>query len=405
MRDVCPGQPVTAATSVPAVQLAVWLLLVLVGLNLRPFLTAPGPVLQQVQAETGLGNGTAAFLTTLPFLLMGGLALVGPRLARRFGEQTTLLTALMLLATGAGARLLVDSEVGLVLTALLAGTGIASVQALMPGVAKRWFGERTALAMGLYSAAMVGGGALGALVSPWVSSISGDWHPGLAVWGLPVLCAWLLWLWLAPAADDPATTPVSVRRFMHFPRAWLLALFFGLANSGYASLVAWLPLYFQGYGMARQTSGNLMAWMALFQAAGALLMPLLVSGSRDRRASLYAVLILQATGFAGFALLPMSAPALWIAVAGFGLGGSLSLCLTLCLDHLPQARAAGSLAAFMQGVGFLINALGPWIIGVLLDSGGAFETAWWCHAGLVLMLLLVVQRFSPEGYARVLKTP
>ncbi|NVK41854.1 MAG: cyanate transporter [Oceanospirillaceae bacterium] len=405
MNDGFEYRPGLDLAPAPAVRLGGFLLLVLVGLNLRPFLTALGPVLQQVQVDARLDNTTAAALTTLPFLLMGGLALAGPRLSRSFGEQTALLGALMLLVLGAAGRLLIDTGTGLLMTALVAGTGIAAVQALMPGIAKRWFGERVGPAMGLYSAALVGGGALGALVSPAFSELAGDWRPGLAIWALPALIAWLLWLWLAPKTNAETSAPVSLRHFMRLRRAWLLALFFGLANSGYSSLVAWLPSFYQGLGIRAQATGQLLAWMAMFQAAGALLMPLLLRGSRDLRIPLYAVMLLQVAGFAGFALAPLAVPAAWIAVAGFGLGGCFSLCLTLCLDHLQDARKAGSLAAFMQGVGFAITALGPWAVGTLLDRGGDFAIAWWFHAGLAVLLMLSARHFDPAGYARALKTP
>jgi CP family cyanate transporter-like MFS transporter len=84
------------------VALGGFLLLMLVGLNLRPFLTSVGPVLTAVQADTGMGQGVAAVLTALPFMLMGLLALAGAGLAQRFGEQRTLLCALLLLALGSG---------------------------------------------------------------------------------------------------------------------------------------------------------------------------------------------------------------------------------------------------------------------------------------------------------------
>lgn len=406
------GQPASLvmaadATAAPVVghSAGLWgfALLLLVGLNLRPFLTSVGPVLNTLQADTGMGHGMAAILTTLPFVMMGLLALAGAALAQRFGEQRTLLCALLLLALGCGARLLADSATSLILTAILAGTGVATVQALMPGVCKRWFAGRIALAMGLYSAALVGGGAMGALVSPALVTLTADWRPGLAIWALPALLAWGLWLWRAPensAAADPASEAVSVRACFSRRRAWLLALYFGLANSGYASLVAWLPSFYVDQGVDAQSAGSLLAWMALFQAAAALLMPLSVRGSLDRRVGLYVVMLLQLLGFAGFALAPQVAPLLWVALAGFGLGGCFSLCLIVSLDHLPGARAAGALAAFVQGIGFLITAVGPWLVGALRDGGGDFTDAWWLHGAIAFGMLLVSVRFNPAGYGR-----
>jgi CP family cyanate transporter-like MFS transporter len=41
----------------------------------------------------------------------------------------------------------------------------------------------------------------------------------------------------------------------------------------------------------------------------------------------------------------------WVASVGIGLGGFFSMSLIVTLDHLPDARLAGALAAFVQGVG------------------------------------------------------
>ncbi|MBM2768288.1 cyanate transporter [Burkholderia anthina] len=375
-------------------------LLVLAGLNLRPFLTAFGPVLDLVRADTGLGFRAAALLTTLPFVLMGVVAGIGVGLARRIGEQRALTGALALIAAGCTARLWTGSSAGLVVTAIVAGAGVAVVQSLAPGLAKRWFVDRLPLAMGLYSAALVGGGAFGAVASPWLAA-HGGWRLSLAVWAVPALVTLALWRAKAPhdtAHAAAASTPVAA--FARIPRAWQLALFFGLSNSGYASLVAWLPAFYHSVGMSPQASGNLLAWMALFQAAGALAMPMLAKRAHDRRPVLWLTLALQTAGFVGFATMPALAPWMWVASVGLGLGGFFSMSLIVTLDHLPDARLAGALAAFVQGVGFLTVASSPWLIGWLRDAGGGFAIAWWMHIGVIAAMAALNATFSPAGYRR-----
>ncbi|MGS0891965.1 cyanate transporter [Burkholderia stagnalis] len=373
-------------------------LLALAGLNLRPFLTAFGPVLDLVRADTGLGFRAAALLTTLPFVLMGVIAGVGVGLARRFGERRALSAALLLIAAGCTARLWTGGSEGLIATAIVAGAGVAVVQALMPGLAKRWFVDRLPLAMGLYSAALVGGGAFGAVASPWLAA-HGGWRLALAVWAVPAFVTLALWRARAPRETTPAAAAsTSIAAFLRVPRAWQLALFFGLSNSGYASLVAWLPAFYRSIGMSAQASGNLLAWMALFQAAGALAMPMFAKHSADRRNVLWITLALQAAGFAGFAALPAFAPWAWVACVGLGLGGFFSMSLIVTLDHLPDARLAGALAAFVQGVGFLIVAASPWLIGWLRDAGLGFAIAWWMHVAVVVAMAVLNAAFSPAGY-------
>ena len=404
MRAMTERAPAFIAAGVPRagkVSLAALLLLVLLGLNLRPFLTSVGPVLDLVRADIGLDFRAAAMLTTLPFVLMGLMAFIGIGVARRFGERQALTGALLLLMLGCVSRAVVKDGAQLIACAGIAGTGVAVIQALVPGIAKRWFPQQIAMAMGLYSAALVGGGALGSLASTWLNSYGG-WRLGLSIWALPALAVLLLWLLCAPRTPPQATggpAPV-LSRFFRNKRAWQLAVYFGLTNSGYSSLVAWLPSFYQQQSMGLQASGNLLAWLAIFQATAAFAMPMLARRSADRRGPLLLTIALQTVGFAGFALAPNAAPWVWVALAGFGLGGFFSLSLIVALDHLPGAQAAGTLAAFVQGVGFLLASSAPWLIGWLLDSGGSFITGWWLHIGVLVVMAVLTLNFSPAGYRR-----
>jgi CP family cyanate transporter-like MFS transporter len=396
----------TGVSRTSEVSLAALVLLVLLGLNLRPFLTSVGPVLDLVRADIGLDFRAAAMLTTLPFVLMGLIAFIGIGVARRFGERRALAGALLLLMLGCASRAVVKDAAQLIMGAGIAGTGVAVIQALIPGVAKRWFPERIAMVMGLYSAALVGGGALGSLASTWLNAYGG-WRLGLSIWALPALAVFLLWLVCAPrtapiAAGGPA--PVKTGSFFKNRRAWQLAAYFGLTNSGYSSLVAWLPSFYQQQNMSLQASGNLLAWLAMFQATAAFAMPMLARRSIDRRAALWLTIALQAAGFAGFALAPSAAPWLWVALAGFGLGGFFSLSLIVSLDHLPGAQAAGTLAAFVQGIGFVLASTAPWLIGWLRDSGGSFTSGWWLHIGVLAAMAVLTFKFSPASYRRSMQT-
>jgi CP family cyanate transporter-like MFS transporter len=373
-------------------------MLVLVGLNLRPFLTSIGPVLDLLRRDTGLTFSLAALLTTLPFLLMGVIGWFGFGLAGRFGERRSLAFALSLLVVGCALRGWVSSGTSLIVSAGIAGTGVAAIQALMPGVTKHWFPQRVPLAMGLYSAALVGGGALGAVASPWLAAHAG-WHFALAIWAVPALC--MLALWLARAPRDTAAAAgkaPSVARFARNRRAWQLAAYFGLANSGFSSLVTWLPSFYRQLGMSPQESGNLLAWMALCQALSAFVMPMLARRSDDRRPILWLTMGLQSVGFAGLAIVPGFSPPLWVACAGVGLGGFFSLSLIVTLDHLHDARHAGALAAFVQGVGFLIASGGPWLVGWLRDAGASFTTAWLMHLAIVFLMAGLTAVFAPASY-------
>lgn len=59
--------------------------IILLGLNLRPILAAIGPLLDAIQASTGISSADAGLLTTVPVFAMGVCALAGAQLQRRLG--------------------------------------------------------------------------------------------------------------------------------------------------------------------------------------------------------------------------------------------------------------------------------------------------------------------------------
>ena len=379
-------------------QLGSWALLIALGLNLRPILSSISPLLGEIRGATGMSFQSSAWLTSLPVICMGLVALLGVRLEARLGERRGVALGLTLILLACLARLLIGQAPALLATALLGGAGVALIQALVPALIKRQFQQRVALAMGVYSASLMGGGGLAALLSPVVATHFAHWQAGLGIWLLPALAALLLWLCVPLGAKRLLHTTAPTAKLWGNRRAWLLALYFGLANCGYMSMVAWLPAYYLQQGWSATQSGSLLAFMTIFQVTAALLMPALAQRSSDRRPLLSISLSAQAVGFFGLVLWPLQAPHLWVALIGFGLGACFALSLILTLDHRRDPRAAGQLAAFVQGVGFLINAISPWMSGWLRELTGSFVSAWWVLTGTALAMLLLTRVFSPASY-------
>ncbi|OUM02389.1 cyanate transporter [Variovorax sp. JS1663] len=384
------------------------LVIVLVAINLRAFLTASSPLLGEIRGDTGLGFHGAALLTVLPMFAMGPMSLAGVGLGQRIGERAAMGVGLGAIALACASRWLAGSPAALLASAALAGFGAGLVQALMPTIIKRAYPMGMGVIMGLYSGAMMGGGGLGAMGSPWIAQWAGDWHAGLAFWALPAVVALLAWTLAGRAAPAPAPAPASVRpasgdrgwlQCFSNRRAWLLAVYFGLLNGGYTSLVAWLPPSFAQQGWRPQSAGALLALMTAAQVVGALAMPVLARGRRELRPWLAAMLLVQLAGFAGL-MLKLSPAPLVVALLGLGLGGGFSLAMVLALDHLPDPAQAGTLAAFMQCFGFMIAALAPFVTGWVRAASGGFDAAWAWLAFVVVLLLMLTWRFDPRRHAR-----
>ena len=96
--------------------------------------------------------------------------------------------------------------------------------------------------------------------------------------------------------------------------------------------------------------------------------------------------------------MPTALLILWIALIGCGLGACFSLTLTVALDHLSKPKLAGALAAFVQGIGFIITAIAPYIAGVLRESTGSFQAVWWMLLISLIGMLFVTIKFAPASY-------
>ncbi|MFT4067415.1 cyanate transporter [Paraburkholderia sp.] len=388
----------------------VWLgAIVVIGINLRPLLTSISPLMPTIRNATGLSFYGASLLTSLPVVAMGVGAFGAAALTRGVGEKRGVAIGLLAIALACAARWVASSGFTLLATALLAGAGVAAIQALLPAVIKQRFPARVPLAMGVFSASIMGGGGLGARLSPWVSRAANSWHAGLAVWALPACAALACW-WLlvrrhpdSRATGGSAVSPAPAFSPWITRRAWTLGLYFGIVNGGYTSLVAWLPAFYQQRGASVEASGSLLAAMTVFQAASALLLPLAAAPFRDRRPWLMLGLLAQLAGVLGLIVLPDAAPLLWVGVAGAGLGGVFSLTLVTAMDHSADHRVTGQLVAFTQGIGFVVAAVAPLVAGGVRSWSGGFVAAWIMLAGCIAAMIAVTLLFSPRSYSRWLR--
>lgn len=371
----------------------------LIGLNLRPFITGIGPLASQIGAQTGLSLTGISLLTLVPMLLMGMFAFAGPFLQSRVGARRLVIASLAVLVLGSLLRLFATNGWQMVGTAALLGLGVAIIQAVFPGIVKEQFPRHVGVVMGLYSATLMGGGALGAQAAPLIATAGGSWRVGLAWMAVPAALA----LWLAarylPRDSIVRQGGASAAAMLQRPRVWLLMACFGLVNGGYATVVAWLAPFYQEHGWSAAASGSLLAIVAVSQALAALFLPMLAR-SRDLRPWLWLTLAMQAAGFASLAFRPEIAPLASAMLLGAGLGGCFALSMIVALDHLPDPAGAGTLSALMQGGGFLITALPPWIVAVLHELTGSFVAGWLLHVVSTAIVAVLYWRVTPASYAR-----
>jgi len=387
-----------------------WLaVIVAIGLNLRPLLTSISPLMGVILNATGLSFRGASMLTGLPVVAMGVCAFGASALARSVGQARGVAIGLIAIVAACAGRFFAGNAAALIASAAIAGTGVAVIQALLPGVMKTRFAARLPFAMGLYSASIMAGGGLGASITPAVASRV-SWQAGLAFWALPALIALAVWMLLMrtdalPRASSAGSAKPAPSLFLN-RRAWTLGIFFGLVNGGYTSLVAWMPAYYQQLGRGVTESGALLAMLTVFQASSALLLPMAAARfgrGRDRRPWIALGLVAQLAGFALLLVAPLSAPLVVVALLGGGLGGVFALSLVLTLDHADDPALAARLVAFVQGVGFVIAAIAPVVAGVVRDVSGGFSMSWMMLAASLVAMIALNVVFGPRSYARAMR--
>lgn len=377
------------------------LIIAVLALNLRPTLTSTGPLLNDIQLSVGLDLQGASLLTVLPMVCMGVFPLLLPWFGRRVTENIWMITGLSIIALANFWRYWLADSASLISSALIGGAGIAIVQAIAPGVVKRWYPKKVPLVMGVYSASLMAGGGLAAMLSPLVAHHFDHWQLGVSIWGIPAVLAILLWR-LRPKEGLSVNHESKVINFFVNRRAWLLAGYFGLVNGGYACMIAWLPSFAQGLGWSAQKSGELIGLMTVFQVIAALVVPTLSGEKLDRRPWLLCALGIQLVGLCGLVFAANLALMLWVALIGAGLGACFALTLTVALDHTPLPKLAGVLTAFVQGVGFIITAIIPYVAGWLRQLTGGFEWSWVMLIMILMLMLVVTFRFSPVGYNKAI---
>lgn len=381
---------------------AIWLMfaIILVALNLRPSMAAVGPLLSAIRGDIPLSFSVASLLTMLPVMAMGLAMFFGLGISQRLGEQRTVLLSLLIIGLATLSRLFIESAAELIASAVLAGIGIALIQALMPALIKSRFAENVAVCMGLYVTSIMGGAAIAASFAPLVLVQTGSWRSGLAIWAILALLAFMLW-W-SQRGQLTSTVPTAARKDWFFAnsRAWLLALFFGLGTASYTCVLAWLAPYYVEKGWSEQHAGLLLGFLTAMEVISGLVVPAIANRRRDRRVILMALLTLIIAGFCGLILSPQQFSLLWPCLLGLGIGGLFPMSLIVSLDHLDNPQRAGGLTAFVQGIGYLIAGLSPLLAGVIRDRLGSFEWAWWSLTAVMAVMLLMVWRFNPRDYAR-----
>lgn len=354
-----------------------WFLLVagfvLASFNLRPALAGISPVLDEIMEDLGLSPAGGGAITTVMVVCLGVLAPLAPLLARRFGLDRTLLAGLLVLAAGLLLRS-AGSVPALYAGAAVAGTAIAVMNVVMPAIVKQHFPARVGPFTGVYVSGLVlGAAAASGLTVPLEHATGYGWRGATALAALPAVAAAVLWL--PQALRRPAGGPAAPRPFralLRAPVTWAVTAFMGLQSLTFYITLAWLPTVFQEAGLPADQAGYLLSLSNLVQVAVTLAVPVHAGRARSQVPHVTAATLLTAAGYAGVLAAPATVPWLWMLVLGIGQGAAIALALLIITLRAPDPAAVTALSAVAQSAGYVLAALGPFLIGLLREVSGGW---------------------------------
>ncbi len=350
--------------------------LVLIAFNLRPVFSSASALLPEIRGELGLSPLGASLLTTLPVVCLGAFSPLAPRLAQRIGTERTLLGVLLLLTLGTTLRGF-SSVPLLFFGTALAGAAIAVGNVLLPGLVKRDFAANTALMTGLYTMALCAGAASAAgLTLPIEHALGGSLDGALSVWALPALVVGLIWLPQVFASSRQARrSGFRVEGLWRDKLAWQVTLFMGLQSALAYCVFGWLVPILRERGLDGIVAGGIVSVSVMVQAAACLFVPHIAVRGKDQRLINVTLCAFAVVALLGLLFAPLSTVWVWAVLQGIGQGGLIAAAMTAIVLRSRDPHVAAHLSGMAQCVGYLLAAVGPFIVGLIRGWTGSFA---WC---------------------------
>lgn len=344
----------------------------LAALGLRSAATAVSPILLSIEKNISFGPADLTLLGMLAPLAFAIFGAVTPWAVRRFGLETVMVISLVVLGGGEIARALVSHPTQFLALSFVSMAGTGAVNVLLPPMVKKYFGNRIpAMSMVYLFLAVLGSVIPAYLASPIANAA--DWRVSISAWGYIAIVAALPWLAVllknrsgtdTTAPSAPTNDKNVTARVWRSPAAWAITISFGIAAANCYIMWQWLPTILQERsGMDEATSGLMLAIYSAVALPNSIFGTMLIAKAKTMTGpSIYGMSVLI-VGALGLWFLPTVAPLLWVILSGMGV---IFFTIGLVLINLRTSSQAGAVAlsGMVQGVGYLIGAVGPLLVGI-----------------------------------------
>ena len=350
--------------------------LILTGLSMRTAVTSVGAVLDSLQAGLRMSAAVSGVLTTLPVICFALIGAVTPRLSRRMGAHQLTVAALVTMTAGLLARVAVSGAWAFIGLSVLALSGGAIANVLMPSLVKEHFPDRIGRMTAVYTTALALGQTLAAGLSVPIASAGGGWRTGLGAWALLSAVAVIPWVAVlrrgrSSEAGADARAPVDrvVRRMLRSRTAWAVTIMFAFQSFQAYDAFGWFAKLMTAHGVGHGAAGWMVAVLSAMLIPMSIVAPL--TPARWHRRVVFGLCGCSTVAYLGLWLAPVGGAWLWMVLDGIGLG-LFPLTLTLIGLRSRTPATTASLSAFVQAIGYVLAGSGPLLFGVLHGATGGW---------------------------------
>jgi MFS transporter, CP family, cyanate transporter len=385
--DVRAGQASQVADDTRAQRLLVVVGIIVVSFNMRPAAVSVGPVLADIRHGLSMSPTTAGVLTTLPVLSFAGFGALAPWLARVVGVHRVTLLSLLAVVVGLGLRAVTSAVPLFLLLSLLALSGMATANVLLPSLVKLHFPHRIGLLTSIYTTALALGLTAGSVLTVPISDQAGSWRWGLGAWAATAAVAALPWVALVrhDRKPDSGARGISLGAVARTRLGWWMALFFGLQSLQAYSVFGWFAQVYRDAGFSPGTAGLLLGVVTAVSIPLSFWLPAWAARMERQTWLITVLVLLYPLGYLGLILAPVGGAVLWALLVGTA-ASVFPVVLALIGLRARTSEGTAALSGFTQSVGYLIAAIGPFGMGFLYDLTGG-----WTVPLVALMVLTVPQ--------------
>jgi CP family cyanate transporter-like MFS transporter len=294
---------------------------------------------------------------------------------------------------GLGVRAVTGSDEVFLVLSLLALSGTAAANVLLPSLVKRHEPDRIGMATGVYSTVLAVGLTSALVLTVPLSRLLGGghvddgWRWGLGVWTLLGAAALVPWLWLSrhDRTEQVVGARVGFLAVARTPLGRSMALYFGLQSLQAYAIFGWFAQLWRDSGFSPTTAGVMVGILTGMTIPLSFWLPRVLVRSARPAAVLLAVVACYPVAYVGLMVAPTSLAVLWAVLAGTGTA-TFPLILTLIGLRARTAEGTATLSALTQSVGYLIAAVGPFVVGTLYAATGGWTVPLWFLLALVVPL-------------------